>query len=66
LFSYALVVRAGACFVFGFNEHLLAWVADAIVASFFWLSFSYLQGRGFSVPVCDLWVLRLRRHGDCV
>jgi hypothetical protein len=33
LFSCALVVRAGACFVFGFNEHLLAWVADAIVAS---------------------------------
>jgi hypothetical protein len=32
LFSCALVVRASACFVFGFNEHLLAWVADAIVA----------------------------------
>jgi hypothetical protein len=32
LFSCALVVRAGACFVFGFNGHLLAWVADAIVA----------------------------------
>jgi hypothetical protein len=33
LFSCALPVRAGACFVFGFNGHLLAWVADAIVAS---------------------------------
>jgi hypothetical protein len=27
-----VVLRAGACFVFGFNVHLLAWVADAIVA----------------------------------
>jgi hypothetical protein len=33
LFSCALLARAGACFVFGFNGHLLAWVADAIVAS---------------------------------
>jgi hypothetical protein len=31
--SVCLLVRAGACFVFGFNGHLLAWVfADAIVA----------------------------------
>jgi hypothetical protein len=34
LFSCALLVRAGACFVFGFNGHLLAWVADAIVARY--------------------------------
>jgi hypothetical protein len=25
-FSCASLVRAGACFVFGFNGHLLAWV----------------------------------------